>query len=132
MLIAFDRDEAGDRAAEKLAQQLIEAGISLLPGAIPAGHGRERIRVQDVAAGEVAGAGAEKRGVHGQGREDSSEDAAPAIETATVSPRSQEAGGGPSFFSCQRWRPRPPRRPRRSHQQAPVTIWKRRRPMRSR
>jgi len=47
VLIAYDRDEAGDRAAEKLAAELAEMGIEVLRVVFPRvgiglGAGRER------------------------------------------------------------------------------------------
>ena len=42
--IAYDRDEAGNKAAAKLAEELMRDGHRVLPCAVPEGHGRERIR----------------------------------------------------------------------------------------
>ena len=44
--IAYDRDEAGDKAAAKLAEELIAMGIECFRVRVPQGHGRERIRAQ--------------------------------------------------------------------------------------
>lgn len=46
VLIAYDRDEAGERAAEKLAQQLIAEGLDCYRILFPQGHGCERVRAQ--------------------------------------------------------------------------------------
>ena len=43
VLIAYDRDEAGERAAEKLAEQLIGEGLECYRILFPKGHGRERV-----------------------------------------------------------------------------------------
>ena len=42
--IAYDRDEAGDKAARELAAELMRDGHRVLPRAVPEGHGRERVR----------------------------------------------------------------------------------------
>ena len=51
VLIAYDRDEAGDRAAEKLAEKLIAEGLECYRIQFPHGHGCERVRAQSAAGG---------------------------------------------------------------------------------
>ena len=43
VLIAFDRDEAGERGAAKVAETAAGRGLRLLPGAVPEGTGRQRL-----------------------------------------------------------------------------------------
>ena len=52
VLIAYDRDEAGDRAAEKLAGELMGRRPRLLPRALPERDGCERVRAQSHAGCE--------------------------------------------------------------------------------
>ena len=54
VLIAYDRDEAGERAALKLARQLIAEGIEACADRVPQGHGCERVRAASSARSEVA------------------------------------------------------------------------------
>ncbi len=65
--IAYDRDEAGDRAAAKLAEELAAMGIEVLRVKFPKGIGRERIRTEGAARGAELGAGAAASGVDGGG-----------------------------------------------------------------
>jgi DNA primase len=44
VLIAFDRDEAGDRAADVLAKRLMAEGLECFRLKFPKGDGRERVR----------------------------------------------------------------------------------------
>ena len=44
VLIAYDRDEAGERAAEKLGAELREIGIATRARRVSEEHGRERVR----------------------------------------------------------------------------------------
>ena len=70
MLIAYDRDEAGESAAEKLAGRLMAEGIDCYRIAVPEGDGCERVRAESGTAceelrrgdpqGAVAGRGAAK------------------------------------------------------------------------
>ena len=64
--IAYDRDEAGDKAAAKLAEELMGMGIECFRVQFPQGHGRQRIRAQDAARDEGAGRALDRRGVDGQ------------------------------------------------------------------
>ena len=57
--IAYDRDEAGDKAAAKLAEELMQMGIECFRVLFPKGHGRERIRAEGDASGEESGRAAE-------------------------------------------------------------------------
>ena len=52
VLIAYDRDEAGDRAAEKLAGELMAQGLDCYRVLFPKGHGCERVRAQSHAGRE--------------------------------------------------------------------------------
>ena len=52
VLIAYDRDEAGDRAAEKLAVQLQAVGDGVLSNPLPQEHGCERICAEGDASRE--------------------------------------------------------------------------------
>ena len=63
VLIAYDRDDAGERAAAALADKLMAAGIDVLPDPVPQGDGRQRVRVQGAAGRQVPGRGNPKRGV---------------------------------------------------------------------
>ena len=51
--IAYDRDDAGERAAGDLAAKLCASGIGAYRVRLPLRHGRERIRVQGDASGAV-------------------------------------------------------------------------------
>ena len=53
--IAYDRDDAGEGAAQSLAEELHGNGHRVLPGAVPERHGRERIRAEGAASGEESG-----------------------------------------------------------------------------
>ena len=55
VLIAYDRDEAGERAAVALAEKLHGRGHRVLPGAVSEGDGRERVRAQGDAGREEPG-----------------------------------------------------------------------------
>ena len=44
--IAYDRDEAGDAAAERLKEELLRTRHRLASRAVPQGHGRQRIRAE--------------------------------------------------------------------------------------
>ena len=46
VLIAYDRDEPGERAAEKLAPAADRAGLGVLPNPVPEGDGCERVRAK--------------------------------------------------------------------------------------
>ena len=50
--IAYDRDDAGERAAQELAEELHGDGHRVFPGAVSEKHGRERIRAQSAASNE--------------------------------------------------------------------------------
>ena len=69
--IAYDRDEAGDAAAEQLKEELLKLGIGSHRVLFPEGHGRQRIRAQsDAGVAEPGGAaeqasGAKPRERHG-------------------------------------------------------------------
>jgi DNA primase len=49
--IAYDADEAGNKAAAKLAEELIGTGVECFR-VVPEGHGRERVRAEGDARGE--------------------------------------------------------------------------------
>ncbi len=68
VLIAYDRDEAGERGAAKLAERLRRGGDRMLAGAVPERHGRERLRLEGDAGGEVAGRAAASGSLDGSGR----------------------------------------------------------------
>ena len=53
-------------AAAKLAERLGGEGISLLPGALPAGHGRQRLRAEGDAGDAVARRAAALGRAHGR------------------------------------------------------------------
>jgi DNA primase len=61
--IAYDRDEAGDAAAERLKEELEQAGHRLASRAVSAGHGRERIRAEGDAGIAEPGRAAQQRRV---------------------------------------------------------------------
>ena len=61
VLIAYDRDEAGENAAQKLAAQLTAAGLDCYRILFPKGHGCERVRAEGGAGGQ------ELRGRHPRG-----------------------------------------------------------------
>ena len=64
--IAYDADEAGNKAAAKLAEELMQTGRRVLPRGVPEGHGRERIRAEGDARGEESWSAVEPRRVAGQ------------------------------------------------------------------
>ena len=66
--IAYDGDEAGNKAAVKLADELMQHGRRVLPRGVPQRHGRERVRAQDAARNQAVRPSVEPRGVDGQGR----------------------------------------------------------------
>ena len=68
VLIAYDRDEAGDRAAEKLAKRTHRRRPRLLSHPVPQGHGCKRVRAESDAGGEIVGARDPQGAVAGQGR----------------------------------------------------------------
>ena len=49
--IAYDRDEAGEKAAAKHAEELMAMGIECFRVQFPKGHGCQRMRVEDAASG---------------------------------------------------------------------------------
>ena len=55
VLVAYDRDEAGDRAAEKLAPKLIEEGFECFSARVPEGHGCQRLRAESAPAAKALG-----------------------------------------------------------------------------
>ena len=57
--IAYDRDEAGNNAAAKLAEELMQMGIECFRVLFPKEHGRERLRLEGAASGEEPGRAAE-------------------------------------------------------------------------
>ncbi len=54
VLIAYDRDEAGDRAAEKLSQRLLAEGIDCYRILFPQRNGCERVCAQGDAGEQIA------------------------------------------------------------------------------
>ena len=42
--IAYDADDAGNRAAARDAERLTAHGVEVLPRQVPLGHGRQRVR----------------------------------------------------------------------------------------
>ena len=81
VFIAFDRDEAGDRGAEKVAATLIEAGVTCRRVEFPKGMDANEyaLRIKPAAkAFEVALAGAKLMG-HGKGRTSSSPAPSPPV-----------------------------------------------------
>jgi hypothetical protein len=64
--IAYDRDDAGEKAAAKHAEELMAMGIECFRGAVSEGPGRERIRLDDTARGQGAGHSVDECGVVGQ------------------------------------------------------------------
>ena len=48
--IAYDRDEAGNNAAAKLAEELMQMGIECFRVLFPKEHGRERLRLEGAAS----------------------------------------------------------------------------------
>ena len=53
--IAYDRDDAGEKAAQEARRRTAGNGHRVLPGAVPEKHGRERIRAEGDASGEEPG-----------------------------------------------------------------------------
>ena len=68
VLIAYDRDEAGDRAAGELAKKLAGEGITAFRVRLPARPRRQRLRLQGAAGEPVAGGAAARGRVHGRAR----------------------------------------------------------------
>ena len=66
MYIAYDRDEAGDKAAAKLAEELMEMGIECFRVQFPKGQDANEYASYDAARSEGAGRVADRRGVAGQ------------------------------------------------------------------
>ena len=66
--LAYDRDEAGEKAAAKHAEELMAMGIECFRVQFPKGHGRQRMRVEDAASGEDVGRVPERRGMAGHGQ----------------------------------------------------------------
>ena len=60
VLIAYDRDEAGEKAAARACRRADLDGNRLLPGAVSERDGRERIRLQGEAGSEEPGRAAEQ------------------------------------------------------------------------
>ena len=70
VLIAYDRDEAGDRAAAALAEKLMAEGIDVLPGPVSAGAWTPTSTRCKVTAGrEEPGRARPERGVDRQGQD---------------------------------------------------------------
>ena len=93
--IAYDRDEAGEKAAAKHAEELMAMGIECFRVQFPKGHGCERVRVEDAASGESLGRVLEQCGMAGQrqaahSRERSSEVEAAMIEEPEPEPSEQK------------------------------------------
>ena len=86
VLIAYDRDEAGERGADKLAERLIAEGHRVLPHPVPEGDGRQRVRAEGDAGGQKPGP-ADPQGASGWARAQ-----APAA-AATAGAASADAGG---------------------------------------
>ena len=59
VLIAYDRDEAGEKAARALAEELMAMGIDCYRVLFPKEHGRQRIRPEGDAGGQEPGRAAE-------------------------------------------------------------------------
>ena len=55
VLIAYDRDDAGERAAAASPSGLQAHGARMLPRAVPEGHGRQRVRAEGAAGREEPG-----------------------------------------------------------------------------
>ena len=66
--IAYDRDDAGEGAAQELAEELLAMGIDCYRVQFPQGHGRERIRAEGAASREEPGHPVEQGGVARQGQ----------------------------------------------------------------
>jgi DNA primase len=98
VLIAFDRDEAGERGAEKVAATLIEAGVSCYRVEFPKGMDANEyaLRMKPAAkAFEVALAGAKLMG-HGKGRTSSSPALPPPVVSHPAPTPSPPASPSPS------------------------------------
>ena len=67
VLIAYDRDEAGERATEKLAERLISEGLECYRIQFPKGMECQRVRAETHAGREILGARDRKSGVARQG-----------------------------------------------------------------
>ena len=65
--IAYDADDAGDRAAQRDAERFQAARHRSLSRAVPARHGRQRIRLQSQARRQIAGPALELGRMAGQG-----------------------------------------------------------------
>ena len=61
MLIAYDRDEAGDRAAEKLAQQLMAEGLDCYRILFPKGMDANEYARKSRPAAKSLGVGSARR-----------------------------------------------------------------------
>ena len=61
--IAYDADDAGNRAAARDTERLTAHGIEVLPRQVPLGHGRQRVRPEGHAGGQVVADALERRGV---------------------------------------------------------------------
>ena len=59
--IAYDRDEAGDKAADDPCRGADGHGHRVLPGGVPQGHGRQRVCAQSAASGEESRTAVEQR-----------------------------------------------------------------------
>ena len=68
MYIAYDRDEAGDKAAAALAEELMQMGIECFRVEFPKGMDANEYALQGAASGEEPGRAVESRGVAGQRR----------------------------------------------------------------
>ncbi len=66
--IAYDRDDAGERAAQKARRRAHGDGDRVLPGAVPEGQGRERVCVEGAASGKESGLFLNKREWLGKGK----------------------------------------------------------------
>ena len=64
--IAYDRDEAGERAAAQHAEELMAMGIECFRVLFPQGHGRQRIRAESNACAEEPRGDAQQSGMAGQ------------------------------------------------------------------
>ena len=90
MLIAYDRDEAGDRAAEKLDAQLIAAGLDCYRIQFPKGMDANEYALKVTPAAKSLGARDPQSAVAWEGRGADDE----AIAAAAMPIRGRERRGG--------------------------------------